>query len=137
MTLLNATADDRLLSITFVHEKIHDGELIEQLQGELLAAVAGAEGRDVLLDFSAVTFFSSAALGMLMRANKRCKESETDLRLCSLSPNLRMVFKLCNLDRVFQIHENADEARRALSKRAPHRQVDRPTAKAPRSTRQS
>lgn len=135
MTLLKITSDDTLLTVFFLHEKIHDSVMIEQMQTELLAALAEAEGRNVLLDFGRVNFFSSAALGMLMRAYKRCKESGTDLRLCNLSPNLRAVFKVSGLDHLFHIHENAEEARRALSSGVPDHSADRPKAKKPTSTR--
>ena len=137
MTLLNVSSDDTLLTIAFMHEKIHDSEMIEPMQAELLAALAEADGRNVLLDFRPVNFFSSAALGMLMRAYKRCKESETDLRLCSLSPNLRVVFKVSGLDRIFHIHENADEAKLAMSGGTPTPEAARPAAKTTKTARKS
>ena len=117
MPLLTTSSNEGILTVCFVPDKISDAMLIQQLQDELLAVLGKTQEPKVLLDFRAVKFFSSAALGMLMRAYKRCKESKIDLEICALSPNIRVVFKFTGLDKIFQIHANAEEAKQAMTKR--------------------
>ena len=53
---------------------------------------------------------SSAALGMLVRVHKKCKQYGVALRLCNISPAIREVFKITALDKVFGIHPDAADA---------------------------
>ena len=104
MALLETTSSPDILTISFVPNEILDALLIGQIQDELLAILKQTEKPNVLLDFRAVRFLSSAALGMLIRAYKRCDEARVRLKLCNLAPSIREVFKITRLDKTFEIH---------------------------------
>ena len=53
---------------------------------------------------------SSAALGMLIRVNKKCKEYKVSLKLCGISSDIREVFKITGMDKIFEIHADLSEA---------------------------
>lgn len=57
---------------------------------------------------------SSMAQGMLIRVNKKCKEYKAALKLCNITPDIRQVFKLTSMDKIFDIHEDAAEAMAAF-----------------------
>jgi anti-anti-sigma regulatory factor len=53
---------------------------------------------------------SSMALGMLVRVNKKCKEYKASLKLSSISPDIREVFKITGMDKIFDIQASAADA---------------------------
>ena len=56
-----------------------------------------------VLHFGRVTFMSSSALGMLIRLTKKCKKYKIDLKLCNIAPDIRQVFKITGLEKIFDI----------------------------------
>ena len=72
------------------------------------------EESNVLLHFCRVAFMSSAALGMLIRVQKKCKEFEIALKLCNISPDISEVFKITGLNKVFDIQPDAADAMEAF-----------------------
>jgi anti-sigma B factor antagonist len=69
----------------------------------------------VVVDLGAVTFLDSAALAVLVRGMKRCRQQGGDLRLCAPSASVRMIFELTRLDRAFEIFPTEADALRAFS----------------------
>lgn len=91
-----------------------DGPAIDQCTREILDVLDKTEESHVLVHFGRVTFLASAALGMLIRVNKKCKQHDIALKLCGINPTIRQVFKITNLDKVFEIHEDTAEAMAAF-----------------------
>jgi anti-anti-sigma factor len=87
-----------------------DGAVIEQCYREIVDMLEKTEESNVLLHFGRVAFMSSAALGMLIRVQKKCKEFEIALKLCNISPDIVQVFKITGLDKVFDIQADAADA---------------------------
>jgi anti-sigma B factor antagonist len=86
-------------------ELIHD-EIISQIGRELRMLVNPEQHTQLLLDFSGVTFFSTAVLNQLMLLNKAVGKSGGNIRLCCLHSQIRDIFRICRLDRVFDIVES-------------------------------
>ena len=69
------------------------------------------EGRNALvIDLSAVTFVDSSGLGAIVGALRRIRSHGGDLVLVCPSPELRRAFALCDLDRVFELHSDVENA---------------------------
>lgn len=117
MPALKTSSNGNILTIYFVEGKILDALTIQNIQDELLATLGKTEEPNVLLDFRSVRFLSSSALGMLVRAHKKCKEYKADLILCNLAPSIRDVFKITGLDKVLQICADSAEAEQAFTKK--------------------
>jgi anti-anti-sigma factor len=83
---------------------------IDQCYREILGLLDRTEEKHLLLHFGRVAFMSSAALGMLVRLHKKCKEYSVSLRLCNITPDIVQVFKITGLDKVFSIHADASDA---------------------------
>jgi anti-anti-sigma factor len=96
--------------------RLLDDATIEQCYREILDALAKTEESNVLLHFGRVTFMSSSALGMLLRVNKKCKEYKVMLKLCNVAPDIRKVFKITNLDKVLELHDDPAQALEAFKK---------------------
>ena len=97
--------DVRVIAIDAV--RLVDEATIDQCKREILELLDKTEESNVLLHFGRVTFMSSAALGMLIRVNKKCKEYNIALKLCDISPDIRQVFKITSMDKIFDIHADA------------------------------
>lgn len=96
--------------------RLLDGALIDQCYREIISVIEKTEESNVLLHFGRVTFMSSAALGVLVRINKKCKEFQVSLKLCSIAPDIAQVFKITGLDRVFEIYPDPAQAMAAFQK---------------------
>jgi anti-anti-sigma factor len=88
---------------------------IEEMGQSLYHLVEG-ESPKLVLDFSTVVFFSSAALGKLISLLSRVRARQGTLILCGIRPGLLDVFHTCHLDRIFQIRSNVDDALAAWSR---------------------
>jgi anti-anti-sigma factor len=76
--------------------------------GELLGL--DAYNRNVLLDMHDVTALDSSGIGWLLVCNKRFREAGGRLVLHSLSPLARNVLKVLNMQLVFRVADNEQDA---------------------------
>ncbi|MBH8560976.1 STAS domain-containing protein [Nostoc sp. CENA67] len=73
--------------------------------------------KTVLVDCQDVTFMDSSALGALVLAFKTLRAADTKLVLCSINEQVRILFELTGMDKVFEIFPNQDKFNEvALSK---------------------
>lgn len=68
----------------------------------------------VLLDFQNVTFMDSSGLGALVLAFKTVRAAGAKLFICSINEQIRILFELTSMDRVFEIFANQDEFNKAV-----------------------
>jgi anti-anti-sigma factor len=95
-------------------QRLVDETVIGQCYREILELVEKTEEKHVLLHFGRVGFMSSAALGMLVRLQKKCKEYEISLKLSNISPDIYQVFKITGLEKFFSICPDASDAMEAF-----------------------
>ncbi|WP_392535205.1 STAS domain-containing protein [Nostoc sp. C117] len=57
----------------------------------------------VLVDFQDVTFMDSSGLGALVLAFKTLRAADTKLVICSINEQVRILFELTNMDKIFEI----------------------------------
>ncbi len=87
---------------------ILDGIRGNQLRREISDIVAS--GADiVLIDLKDVKFVDSSGLGALVSAMQMVRKADGKLFLCSVSDQVRMLFELTKMDRVFQFFADKDE----------------------------
>ena len=68
----------------------------------------------VLVDFKDVTFMDSSGLGALVLAFKTLRAADTKLALCSINEQVRILFELTNMDKVFEIFPSQDAFNQVL-----------------------
>jgi anti-sigma B factor antagonist len=61
--------------------------------------------RSVLVDLSRATFIDSTTLGVLMGAVKRLRPAGGELAIACNDPNIRKIFEITLLDRIFNIFD--------------------------------
>jgi anti-sigma B factor antagonist len=75
-------------------------------------------GRRVLVDLSDATFIDSTTLGVLIGAVKRLRPDGGELAIACHDPNIRKIFSITLLDRIFEIFPTVDAAVEHLRGRA-------------------
>ena len=100
--------------VRFVDKKIVDSASIEALGEELNALVLVDKKTIILLNFEGVEFMSSAALNKLISVNSKLKAAQGRLKLCNLRAEIKEVFTITRLDRVFDIRKTEPEALEAF-----------------------
>ena len=87
---------------------ILDGASTNQLRREISDIVENGAAI-VLIDFQDVTFINSSALGALVSMLKLVRSAGAELFLCSLTEQVKLMFNLTKMNRVFQTFASRDE----------------------------
>lgn len=108
---------DGILTIVFDDARILDETKLEELGRELTETLEKTSEERVILDFRNVKFMSSSMLGKLVHVHKKAGEYKVKMKLCSIDPEIRQVFKITRLDKLFDIETDEPAARAAFMKR--------------------
>ncbi|MEM9364543.1 MAG: STAS domain-containing protein [Planctomycetota bacterium] len=106
-----------VLLVGFTDSKILDSQRIEVVGRELQESVPQAIHKKMLLNFSGVSFMSSAMITKLVVLNKTCKAQGVKLKFCDVSPNLMEVFKITKLNKLFDIQDTEERAVASFEKK--------------------
>lgn len=63
----------------------------------------------ILLDLQDITFMNSSGLGALVATLKAVKAEGGELALCSLSDQVRIIFELSRMERIFKVFPDPQE----------------------------
>jgi anti-sigma B factor antagonist len=114
---LSSYSKDGILTVVFDDERILDETKLEQLSRDLLEMLNKTTEERVTLDFRKVKFMSSSMLGKLIQVHKKAGEFKVKLKFCSIDPEIRQVFKITKLDKIFDIEADEAAARAAFMKK--------------------
>ena len=64
----------------------------------------------IALDMAEIDFIDSSGLGSLVGALKGVAREKGEIRIAGLSPEVRTIFELTRLHRIFDIYENIETA---------------------------
>lgn len=92
-----------------------DETKIQRLTQELGQAVGEPQGHRLVIDLGAVAFLTSTGIGAMIALQKKLHASGGTLKLCSLHPDILSLFKITQVDRLFDIQANADDAVKSFS----------------------
>ena len=81
----------------------------EKLKEDLLKQISSPSRRAVL-DLTAVDFIDSACLGALIAVTRRLREQGGDIKISGLSAEVKSIFQITRLDRVFEVFWKKEEA---------------------------
>lgn len=107
---LRVTEEDGVTRIEFIDRNILDEASIQQIGEEITKLIDAQTNPKVLISFSNVDHLSSAALGTLITINNKIRSKDGQLRLANIDPQIYEIFVITKLNKLFQIHETADEA---------------------------
>ncbi|MBD2532034.1 STAS domain-containing protein [Nostoc flagelliforme FACHB-838] len=99
----------KVLELSGILDGIRGNELRREVSGIL------ANGADILLlDMKEVNFIDSSGLGALVSAMQMTRNANAKLFVCSISDQVRMLFELTKMDRIFQTFADQDEFNRQI-----------------------
>ncbi|NOY74803.1 MAG: STAS domain-containing protein [Kiritimatiellaeota bacterium] len=78
-------------------------------------AVLDSPSPGLLVDFSETKFIDSIGLGALVSILKQSAQKRKRVVLANLSPQVRQIFELTRLYRLFEIFPNVEDAEAALA----------------------
>ena len=116
MSLSNYTKDG-ILTVVFDDARILDETKLEEIGRELTEMLNKTTEERVILDFRNVKFMSSSMLSKLVAVNRKAGEFKVKLKLCSIDSEIRQVFKITKLDKLFDIENDEASSRTAFMKR--------------------
>ena len=96
--------------IGFVDRNILEEPNIHQIGEELAQIIEDSPNPKMLISFQNVEHLSSAALGTLIHVRRQLGEKGGQLRLSDIDANIYEVFVITKLNKLFQIHDTADDA---------------------------
>ncbi len=96
--------------VRFRDRKIIDDINIQELGQELFRLIEQDGRQKLLLNFSAVDFLSSAALGKLITLDKKVKAHSGAMKLSNIRPEIYEVFAITKLNRLFDIQDDEADA---------------------------
>jgi len=100
--------------VKFLEKKILDEQNIQAIGDDLFRLVDELGRRKILLNFSSVDFLSSAALGKLITLNRKVQAVRGKLILCGISTEIKEVFQITKLDKLFTILAEEQAAMQAF-----------------------
>ncbi|MEH2246545.1 STAS domain-containing protein [Nostoc sp.] len=93
-----------VLQLSGILDKTRGNELYRELSGLL------ANGTNIfLLDMKEIKLIDSTGLGALVSIMQMVQNANGKLFLCSISAQVRMLFELTKVDRIFQILTDQEE----------------------------
>ncbi|MGQ4646122.1 anti-sigma factor antagonist [Lyngbya aestuarii] len=87
---------------------ILDGTNANQLRREISDVIESGVNI-VLVDFQDITFMNSTGLGALVASFKTVRGAGKELFLCSLTEQVKLIFELTKMDRVFSTFADREE----------------------------
>ena len=112
---LRVTDNDGVTRIEFVDRNILDEANIQRIGEEITSIIDSQIEPKLLISFDNVDHLSSAALGTLITINTKIRSKDGQLRLANIDPQIYEVFVITKLNKLFQIHESADQALASFS----------------------
>jgi len=94
----------------FTCNEIITPDTIDELLEEFKKRIEGMSEKHLLIDFSKITFVATSAINMLLILLKRMRIKGGEVYLCAITENVRQLFDLMQLDRLFVIYPNRTEA---------------------------
>ncbi|NVN89868.1 MAG: STAS domain-containing protein [Desulfuromonadales bacterium] len=107
MNLKTETINNR--QVVFVQEERLDAHNSEDLKAEMNRLFA-AGSKELIVDLKDVRFIDSSGLGVLVSGFKNASTRQGSLKLSGLQTQVRSMFELTRLHRVFDIFQTTDEA---------------------------
>jgi anti-anti-sigma factor len=96
--------------VSFQNVSVLDSANIEALGRNLLDLIEKQDTRKLVLEFTAVRFMSSQALGVLLQLKRAMEPVHGKIVIVGIRPELHKVFKITNLHKMFIFHNDLDKA---------------------------
>ena len=104
--------------VTFEDGSILDPLQVQDISQQLHTLVEEEDRQRLILDFHKVKILSSQMLGVLISLLKRIRNDRGRVVICGMKPELHKVFKITNLDKLFNFYDTEGHALRSFESQA-------------------
>lgn len=112
--IIEITDEDDVKVVSFAAESISAALDVEQVASELREFVLANKPTRIVVDFDGVKFFSSQILGLLVDVWRKLQNYGGFFVISGINPQLNRVFKITNLDKIFEFYPDRAGAVRAI-----------------------
>jgi anti-sigma B factor antagonist len=110
MPKIVAEPGPKAMVISFLSTAIPNETEVGEAAAALNHYMSNAAEKTIILDLSRVRIMSSAMIGELVKFRKNCQQQNKKLKLCGLNGDVREVFRITKMDKLFKIYENRKKA---------------------------
>ncbi|MFI5334859.1 MAG: STAS domain-containing protein [Chlamydiales bacterium] len=111
---LNVSIDQRPQQVLARLEGRLDATTTPQLEKKILSFLE-KEKQKLLIDFSKITYLSSAGMRLLLSATKKLKARGGKLVFSAMSDDVMKIIKMAGFERILEIYSTEAEALKALT----------------------
>ena len=90
----------------------NSGQIHERIMGEIENGC-----QSMIVDFSQVSYISSAGLRVLIYASKAMLKESGSFYICSINKNIEKIFQISGLTPIFNIHSDVQSCLDAIKKK--------------------
>jgi anti-anti-sigma regulatory factor len=113
--LLQLAVDRDVVIARLLGGRLLDSAVVQEMTGELMAAIAAHKPTKLLISFARVMRCSTEVINSLLLAKKHLLGEGGDVKLCEMSDSIRHTYRILNLEgTVFEIFETEEDALHAF-----------------------
>ena len=117
--IIQISTDGNVTIVSFGSETITGLSGLEQINERLRSLIADDQPAKIVVDFDGVKFFSSQVLGLLVDVWRRLSDYGGIMLISGINPQLNRVFKITNLDKIFEFYPDRASAVKAMHDKKP------------------
>ena len=111
---LAVNREGEIVRIDLLDRNILEESYIQTIGVEIGQVIDDNAVPKLVINFGHVEHLSSAALGALININNKVLEKGGQLRLSNIDPRVYEIFVITKLNKIFQIHEDHEQAVRSF-----------------------
>ena len=104
------TTEKDITTVSFNVASLSAGQSLDEVAQKISDLIKNQSPRNIIVDFTGVKFFSSQTLGILLDARKKLSSYDGNIVISGINPQLYRVFKITNLDKIFNFYPDARTA---------------------------
>lgn len=109
------TTDENVTVVVFNAACISEVAQVQAASEKVTQFIAENCPKKMVVDFQQVKFFTSQTLGLLMDIWRRLKDYDGRVVISGINPQLHRVFKITNLDKIFEFYPDRQSALESIS----------------------
>ena len=117
--IIQISTDGNVTIVSFGLETITGLSGLEQINERLRLLIADDQPAKIVVDFDGVKFFSSQVLGLLVDVWRKLSDYGGIMLISGINPQLNRVFKITNLDKIFEFYPDRASAVKAMHDKEP------------------
>ncbi|HUU15513.1 MAG TPA: STAS domain-containing protein [Sedimentisphaerales bacterium] len=107
---MEMTIESNIAIVAFKSASISDVEGIANATKKIKEFIDENQPQRLIFDFEGVKFFSSQVLGLLLDIRAKLETYKGKVMISAINPQLHRVFKITNLDKVFNFFPDRESA---------------------------